>query len=142
MLAAKVTFIGQTPAEFRANVDPSQLQQVLSNLIMNAVQSRESDVHVQIAANLFEGASPDVVNGPSRQWVRISVTDDGVAIAEEDRVHVFEPFFTTREVGKGTGLGLSIAHEIIAEHGGWMTVDSVIEKGSTFCVFLPLELES
>ena len=138
---ARVTFTDQVPSQTRAHVDPSQLQQVLSNLIMNAVQSRESDVHVQIAANLFEGASPDVVDGPSRQWVRISVIDNGVGIEEADRLHVFEPFFTTREVGKGTGLGLSIAHEIIAEHGGWMTVDSAVGKGSTFCVFLPSELQ-
>jgi two-component system, NtrC family, sensor kinase len=73
--------------------------------------------------------------------VRIAITDNGSGIKRNDLPHVFEPFFTTRDVGQGTGLGLSIAHGIVTEHGGWMTVESVLQQGSTFTVFLPIEVE-
>ena len=74
--------------------------------------------------------------------VRITVTDNGDGISEADLPHVFEPFFTTRDIGQGTGLGLSIAHGIVAEHGGWMTVQSKPGAGTTFAVYLPVESPS
>jgi signal transduction histidine kinase len=74
--------------------------------------------------------------------VKVSVIDNGDGISEANLPHVFEPFFTTRDVGQGTGLGLSIVHGIIAEHGGWMSVQSTLGKGTTFAFFLPLEEQS
>ena len=68
--------------------------------------------------------------------------DDGDGISEANLPHVFEPFFTTRDVGQGTGLGLSIVHGIVAEHGGWMSVKSEPGAGTTFAFFLPLEERS
>ena len=70
--------------------------------------------------------------------VRISVTDDGSGISKRNQAKVFDPFFTTKEVGKGTGLGLSICYGIVQEHGGRLWVESVVGKGSTFTVELPI----
>lgn len=128
--------------EFKLNADAAQIQQVMSNLLMNAVLSKESGVHVQIFSELCTATHPESLNDKPLRAVRISVIDDGSGIAEKDLPHIFEPFYTTRDVGQGTGLGLSIAHGIVAEHGGWMSVKSAIEKGTTFSVYLPLETQS
>jgi len=67
----------------------------------------------------------------------VSVHDNGQGIAPEHVPRLFEPFFTTKDIGEGTGLGLSVAHGIVAEHGGWIAVESELGKGSSFRVFLP-----
>jgi signal transduction histidine kinase len=73
---------------------------------------------------------------PQDFWT-ISIKDNGPGIPADHRKHVFEPFFTTKDVGQGTGLGLSIAYGIVVEHGGWIEVDSKVDNGSRFTVFLP-----
>jgi len=123
----------------RVNADPAQIQQVLSNLLANALLSKDSEVQIQIAAEHCEANPPESNCGDPRQCVRLTVSDNGEGISETDLPHIFEPFFTTREVGQGTGLGLSIVHGIVAEHGGWMTADSTVGKGTTFAVYLPMD---
>jgi two-component system NtrC family sensor kinase len=123
------------------SADAAQIQQVLSNLLMNALLSKESGVNVQIAAEVCDARSPEASTDAPVRVVRMTVSDDGDGIPESVLPHVFEPFFTTRDVGQGTGLGLSIAHGIVAEHGGWMTVESVVGQGTTFSVYLPVEVE-
>jgi len=110
------------------NVDAGQIQQVLTNLINNAIQSRESDAEVQVAVrqNVSETDTE----------TRLIVSDNGAGINEQDRQHLFEPFFTTKDVGQGTGLGLAIAMGIIHEHGGDILVDSEPGQGATFTVIL------
>ena len=108
------------------NGDASQIQQVLTNLITNAIAAMPNGGRVSVASEAL-----------ADQRVCIQVTDTGVGIAPEDVQRVFEPFFTTKDVGQGTGLGLSIAYGIIREHGGDITVESVAEKGSTFVLTLP-----
>jgi two-component system NtrC family sensor kinase len=71
--------------------------------------------------------------------LRIDVLDTGVGISRDNIERIFYPFFSTKEVGKGTGLGLSIAHGIIKEHRGTITVESVLEEGTTFRITLPVE---
>ena len=71
----------------------------------------------------------------------IAVRDTGCGIAEENLPYIFDPFFTTKEVGKGTGLGLSVSYGIVKKHGGRITVESTVEKGSTFTVMLPAKEE-
>lgn len=82
---------------------------------------------------------PEGLDDPSRQWVCLQVTDQGVGIDPDTQKRMFDPFFTTKDVGQGTGLGLSIAYGIVQEHGGWITVDSCPGKGSSFSVYLPAE---
>jgi signal transduction histidine kinase len=67
--------------------------------------------------------------------IRVAVTDTGHGIPEDVRAHIFEPFFTTKQPGDGTGLGLAVVYGIVADHNGWITVDSS-ERGTTFSVFL------
>lgn len=117
--------------------DATMIEQVLTNLIFNALQASETragpvTVEVSTAAELE--AAPG--RSPGR-YVRISVEDHGAGIAPENLDHIFEPFFTTKQVGDGTGLGLSVSHGIVQDHGGFIDVSSELGKGSTFHVYLP-----
>ena len=83
-----------------------------------------------------------VKTGLVNNAIHISFTDDGPGIAEANLVHLFDPFFSTREVGQGTGLGLSVCYGIIAEHNGHIHVKSQLGKGSVFTVELPIITET
>jgi len=71
--------------------------------------------------------------------VELSIADTGCGISEKNLKRIFDPFFTSKEVGKGTGLGLSVSHGIVKAHGGLIKVDSVEGQGTTFRVYLPLD---
>ena len=74
------------------------------------------------------------------RWVEIRISDTGSGMSEEVKSHIFDAFFTTKEVGRGTGQGLSMAYNVIVEkHGGTIDVDSVLGQGSTFRIRLPLD---
>jgi two-component system, NtrC family, sensor kinase len=107
--------------------DPNQLQQVVLNLCVNAVQS------------MSRGGTLRVSTAPAPEGVQLTVQDDGVGMTEEVRSHIFTPFFTTKAVGQGTGLGLSVVHGIVTGHSGSIRVDSQPGKGTRFEVLLPLE---
>ena len=139
---AQVSITERLPDGIGINIDATQIQQVFSNLLMNAILSKEVGVSIQLAAQRCRTRSPDASTSQDIECVRITVTDNGDGISEADQPHVFEPFFTTRDIGQGTGLGLSIAHGIVAEHGGWMTVQSSLGAGTTFSVYLPVESPS
>jgi signal transduction histidine kinase len=118
-----------------AYADFAQIQQVVTNLVMNAIQAMDSGGQVWVRmGNQTRSEEPD---GTPSNYAFLSVEDQGMGIAPEDLEHIFEPFFTTKHVGEGTGLGLSIAEGIIREHRGWMEVDSRPGQGSRFTVFLP-----
>lgn len=118
-------------AALRASVDPGALEQVLMNLVVNAIQAVSPGGQVTIS---IETTASDA--GPV---ARIDVCDDGAGIDASARDHLFEPFYTTKAVGQGTGLGLSIANGIVREHDGWIDVCSEVGRGSTFSIHLPLE---
>ncbi len=109
-------------------VDASQIEQVLTNLVMNAIHATPRGG--QVTVELERTAEP-------RASINVHVRDTGCGIPVEHRKRLFEPFFTTKPVGEGTGLGLSVAYGIVSEHGGWITVDSEVGRGSVFTIHLP-----
>ncbi|MFO7902057.1 MAG: sensor histidine kinase [Planctomycetota bacterium] len=122
-----------------AKMDPVQMQQVMTNLIENALQSVLEATDVVVTIESARTTPPGDVDASAGRFLRIAVKDDGVGIAEEDLPHVFDPFFTTKDVGRGTGLGLSITYGIVREHGGWIDVQSKLGVGSCFTVHIPQE---
>jgi signal transduction histidine kinase len=126
--------VGEEPAG--AAVDPAQLQQVLTNLIMNGIQAMPGGGALTVGLVRTRAHAPAEQDGAEASWYRVWVADEGVGIAPENVAHVFEPFFTTKGVGEGTGLGLSVAYGIVQEHGGWMDVQSELGRGSCFSVYL------
>ena len=114
-------------------VDGSQLQQALLNLVLNAEQAMRGrpTKRLQVGARFDENASA----------VELFVTDTGHGIDRANLSRIFDPFFTTRDVGEGTGLGLSICYGIIRDHGGQITVESVVNTGTTFSVLLPARVD-
>jgi two-component system NtrC family sensor kinase len=111
--------------------DPGQLQQVLLNLLNNAMDA-VMQLHGPAGGSITIGAAP--FNGGQ---ARIMVGDNGCGIESENMKKIFSPFFTTKPVGKGTGLGLSVCYGIIHAMGGSMAVDSMPNCGSTFSIVLP-----
>src|SRR5262249_50782081 len=103
----------------------TQVQQVLFNLIVNAIHAVGTAGHIDIYADKAEGG------------VDFRVVDDGTGMDSTTLAKVFDPFFTTKPVGAGTGLGLSICRTIIENHGGTIGAISQLGKGSTFRVHLP-----
>jgi signal transduction histidine kinase len=118
--------------------DAMQLEQVLSNLVVNAIQACKEGGRVAISFGI-EGTNHHA-NGSAATSARayLRVADDGHGMDEAARCRIFEPFFTTKGVGQGTGLGLSVAHGIVEEHGGSISVASEPGHGSTFSVVLPM----
>jgi two-component system NtrC family sensor kinase len=106
----------------------TELQQVLFNLVNNAVDAMESTGGTLTISVAVEGRS-----------LRIAVADTGPGIPQEDLQKIFDPFFTTKPVGKGTGLGLSICYGIVKRIGGDIKVHSATDRGATFVVSLPLD---
>ena len=119
-----------------AEIDAGQIQQVLTNLIVNAIEAMPGGGKADLTIRSQAACPPEGGARPSHYFA-IEVRDEGVGIAEEHLWRLFEPFFTTKEVGEGTGLGLSIAYGIVQEHGGWIDVSSRPGAGSSFVVFLP-----
>ncbi len=123
-------------------IDAGQIEQVLSNLVVNGIDATPEGGEVSVHACTEDAEPPpgcDAIPGP---YLRIDVRDTGVGIPPEDVDRVFEPFFTTKDVGLGTGLGLSVVHGIVRDHGGWIAVQSVEKQGSCFSVYLPRRVEA
>jgi PAS domain S-box-containing protein len=128
-------------AEPCVSIDSMHIHQVLMNLGTNAwhgIERTTGTVAIHLEAVAVAADSPSVAAGmrPGR-YARIRVSDDGVGMDAATLERIFDPFFTTKGVGKGTGLGLAVVHGIVADHGGAVTVDSVVGRGTTFSVYLP-----
>lgn len=119
---------------------PSELHQVVLNLLINAsdaVRSLGGAAGVMLRASTTWRAETGGAR-TSRRWLRVSVIDQGPGMDATLRQHIFEPFFTTKERGKGTGLGLCSVKELVERVGGWLEVESEVQRGSAFHVYLPL----
>jgi signal transduction histidine kinase len=121
----------------RGNMDPTQIQQAVMNLLMNAVQASTNGQAVRLAARAEEGTNPRT--GLRSRHAVLEVADEGAGIPPENLEQIFDPFFTTKAPGDGTGLGLSVAHGIAEDHGGWIDAESHAGRGSCFRIWLPLE---
>ncbi len=128
-LPAGVEIFTEIPEELDIYADAQKLQEVLLNLLFNASQAMPDEVgRITITA----------VEDKKEKQVEILVKDSGCGIPEDHLPHIFDPFFSTKEVGYGTGLGLSVAHGIIEQHGGTLSVVSRVGEGSVFTIRLPL----
>jgi signal transduction histidine kinase/ActR/RegA family two-component response regulator len=120
--------------------DASQMEQVLMNLAINARDAMPQGGVLSLGIALADVDAGHVVQNPEArpgQFVCLSASDTGCGIAPENLRRIFEPFFTTKAVGKGTGLGLATVYGIVNQHQGWIEVESEVNQGTTFRVFLP-----
>lgn len=120
-------------------VDADLIKQVVMNILVNAQHAIENEGSITIRSRRFpEAKSPEPGMEPV-PMAEIAIIDTGCGIPEKNLKRIFDPFFTSKEVGKGTGLGLSVSHGIIRSHGGLIEVNSTVGKGSTFRIYLPLK---
>jgi PAS domain S-box-containing protein len=121
--------------------DKGQIEQVLMNLVTNARDAMPAGGVLTLESGfgfIDEGFVKRNGSGLPGRYAKLMVHDTGHGMDEETREKIFDPFFTTKDVGKGTGLGLSIIYGIVKQHNGFITVDSSLDRGTTFCVYLPL----
>jgi len=121
----------------RIKADKTQMHQVFLNLFLNAIQAMPEGGELKIGVSSFVSAGGD---GPRQNFVKAIVSDTGKGIPPHMVDRIFDPFFTTKP--KGVGLGLSIAYQIINKHGGTIKVESQWEKGTSFVITLPENLEN
>jgi signal transduction histidine kinase len=124
----------------KGDVDPDQIGQVLLNLAINALHA-VGDGGSLVVRTAIIPISKDSAEKYA-EMIEVSVADTGCGIAAADLDKIFNPFFTTKEVGKGTGLGLTVVHGIVQEHGGQIAVESEVGKGTTFRIRLPISVSA
>jgi signal transduction histidine kinase len=110
-------------------IDPSQIERVIMNMIINAAEAMEGDGELILTTHSRSGSG----------FVNLEFKDNGPGISEENIEKIFDPFFTTKDVGHGTGLGLAISYGVVKAHKGTITVESAIGKGTKFIVRLPVK---
>ena len=129
------------PGEVRIQADRGQIEQVLMNLATNARDAMPVGGTLLIETSRL-AVDTEIIgmhgSVPSGNYALLSVSDTGAGLDETTKKRMFDPFFTTKEVNKGTGLGLSIIYGIVKQHEGYISVDSVFGKGTTFKIYLPL----
>ncbi len=124
---ASINLTTNIPEDLQVNLDPQRIQQVLINLIVNAVHAMDDGGDLTIRA---------FTRKENKEFC-FQVQDTGKGIPEENLSKIFDPFFTTKEIGMGTGLGLSTSHGFVERHGGRIEVESKVGRGTTFTVILP-----
>jgi two-component system cell cycle sensor histidine kinase/response regulator CckA len=120
--------------------DPTELEQVILNLVLNARDAVDIEGRISISTSrvTLEPSDAHVIAVQAGSYARVAVADTGKGMDEETQARVFEPFFTTKGLGMGTGLGLASVHRMVDECGGTITIESNPARGSRFTVYLPV----
>jgi len=109
-----------------SNISPIEIEQAIVNVLRNAIESRDSGAAISLSLT------------KRGKFAEIEILDDGRGISQEQRDHLFEPFYSTRTNEGGTGLGLSVAHGILTDHGGQIQIDSIPGEGTRVLMTLPV----
>lgn len=140
-LPATIEIRKDLSAELAVLADPTQIHQILINLCSNAAHAMEDKGGIiRVSLTLVELTEKDMEGDPHLKpgrYAALSVSDTGTGITKDVLERIFDPYFTTKDVGKGSGMGLSVVHGIVKSNNGKIHVDSVMGKGSTFTVYLP-----
>ena len=123
----------------QVRADENQVKQVVMNMLVNAQQATGTGGSIVVRTRRCPEPLAPEPGAPPVEMVEISIVDTGCGIPEADLQRIFDPFFTSKEVGKGTGLGLSVSHGIVKSHGGTIKVASTPGRGSAFLVYLPVD---
>ena len=132
------------PDALAIRADPGQVQQVVLNLAINGRDAMPAGGILTISTEARTISATEAARHPGLvpgRYVQLTIADEGVGMDAETRDRVFEPFFTTKAVGRGTGLGLATVYGIVKQSGGYIAIDSAVDRGSTFHVFLPATIE-
>ncbi|MDP2240802.1 MAG: ATP-binding protein [Burkholderiales bacterium] len=119
--------------------DADQITQVIMNMLVNAQHAIEDKGSITVRSRQVQKAPGTEPGEQPVPMVEVAIIDTGCGIPHKNLKRIFDPFFTSKEVGKGTGLGLSVSHGIVSAHGGMIEVESEVGEGTTFHIFLPLE---
>ena len=119
--------------------DSDLIKQVVMNMLVNAQHAIEHEGSITVRTRRLPQPKSVEPGAAPVPMVEIAVIDTGCGIPEKNLKRIFDPFFTSKEVGRGTGLGLSVSHGIVRAHGGSIEVESAVGKGSTFRIYLPVE---
>ena len=127
------------PDEYTVNADPARIQQAMMNLALNARDAMPMGGVLRVGLERIQVADgrlslPEMEAG---EWVKVTIADTGIGIPPENLPHIYEPFFTTKAPGQGSGLGLSQVYGIVKQHEGHIGVESRVEAGTTFTLYLP-----
>jgi two-component system NtrC family sensor kinase len=128
--SAEITMVVELQPELRIIGDSNQLQQVLVNVILNAVQASSQNGKIYIKSY------KDI------DYVAVEIIDTGAGITQANLAKVFDPFFTTKSEGEGTGLGLSVSYGIVKHHGGTIHLENINEAGLRVVILLPFQMPS